>query len=67
MRLVVNNRNYTLPEGTTLLEVIHMQEAPLNDVMGVLCVVNGRISNLPYEQVLQKGDRVKIMVIPAGG
>ena len=66
MKLVVNKKKRELPVGITLLELIHMQDAPLNEPEGVLCVVNGRICNMPYEQVLCEGDVVRIMVIPAG-
>lgn len=67
MKLVVNKKKCELPEEITLLEIIQMQIAPLNEPEGVLCVVNGRISSMPYELVLCEGDVVRILVIPAGG
>jgi sulfur carrier protein ThiS len=67
MKLVVNKEPLQVPEGITLLEIIQMQDAPLNDPAGVLCVVNGRISISPCEQILCEGDELYIMVIPVGG
>ena len=67
MKLVINKKKCELPQGVTLLDLIHAQKSPLNDPRGVLCIVNGRISSPPYEHVLGEGDEVRILVIPSGG